>query len=72
MSFRDKSIRIVKREHRQPIADRRDIAHAKSKTENQTRRELIWTVTSWIDELRETKQEFLVIRSLQSSQIQVE
>jgi hypothetical protein len=50
----DKSIRIIKRGQRESLKER-DIPESRVKTQNQTRREILKTVTSWVEELREAK-----------------
>jgi hypothetical protein len=57
MSSRDKPIKIIKRNQREFLAEPPEMAHSGLKTENQTRRELIRTVTSWIEERKGTKKE---------------
>lgn len=46
-----RSIKIIKREHRKPGED------AGLKTESEIKREILATITSWIEEQRETKKE---------------
>ena len=55
MSANDKTIRIIKREQRESLAGQQEIIASDLKTENQTRREISETVTSWIEEQRERK-----------------
>jgi hypothetical protein len=58
MSVGNKPIKIIKRKQRElPVKPRGPLAHVELKTENQTRRELIRTVTSWIEERKGTKKE---------------
>ncbi len=59
MSVSDKSIKIIKREHRESLVPR-EMDHSRLRTEKQTRRDLIRTVTSWIEERRETTERELV------------
>jgi hypothetical protein len=55
MSRTDKTIRVIKREQRQLAACQQEIPESELKTERQTRREMLETINSWIDELRERK-----------------
>jgi predicted ATPase len=62
MSSSQKSIRVVKRRQRdylaaQQLAAQQETPESQLKTESQTRREIFNTVTSWIEEQRETKKE---------------
>jgi hypothetical protein len=62
MSSSEKSIRVVKRRRRdhlaaQQLATQQETPECQLKTESQTRREIFNTVTSWIEEQRETKKE---------------
>jgi hypothetical protein len=62
MSSSQKSIRVVKRGQRdylaaQQLAAQQETPEPQLKTESQTRREIFNTVTSWIEEQRETKKE---------------
>jgi hypothetical protein len=62
MSSSQKSIRVVKRRQldylaAQQLAAQQEIPECQLKTESQTRREIFNTVTSWIEEQRETKKE---------------
>jgi hypothetical protein len=50
------SIRIIKRKQRELIAARQEIPECELKTEWQTQRDMFDTITSWIQEQRETKQ----------------
>jgi len=59
MSLSGKSIKIIKREHRESLVPR-EMDHSRLRTENQTRRDLIRTVSSWIEERRETTKQVLV------------
>ena len=56
MPLRDTSVKIIKRKERVGLSDPEDMSESQMKTPNQSRRELIQTVTSWIKERRETKQ----------------
>jgi len=51
----NKSIRIIKRTHRESRADQVEFS-VPLKTENQTRREILKTIKAWIAEQQETKQ----------------
>ena len=55
MPLNDKTIRIIKRDQRKSLAGQQEIIAGGSKTENQTRREISETVTSWIEEQKERK-----------------
>lgn len=55
MPANDKTIRIIKREQRESLAGQQEIIAGDSKTENQTRREIFETVSSWVEEQRERK-----------------
>jgi len=59
------SIRIIKRRQRELIAARQEAPECELKTEMQTRRDIFQTITSWIEEQRETKQALhqLTVRS---------
>jgi len=62
MSLSDKSIRVIKRRQRDDLAARQFAAEQETpeselKTECQTRREIFNTITAWIEEQRETKEE---------------
>jgi hypothetical protein len=62
MSSSQKSIRVVKRRQRdylaaQQLAAQQETPESQLKTESQTKREIFNTVTSWIEEQRETKKE---------------
>jgi len=54
MSSKDRSIRVIKRAHRESLVYR-ETPVAPVKTESQTKRELLKTIESWIEEQRETK-----------------
>jgi len=54
MSSRHRLIRVIKRAHRESLVDR-ETPVAPVKTESQTKRELLNTIKSWIEEQRETK-----------------
>ena len=58
MSLSGKSIKIIKREHRESLVPG-EIDHSRLRTENQSRRDLIRIVTSWIEERRDTKRELV-------------
>jgi hypothetical protein len=57
MSSTDRSIRVIKRAHRESLDDR-ETPVAPVKTESETKRELLKTIKSWIEEQRETKKVF--------------
>jgi hypothetical protein len=57
MSVGNKSVKIIKRKQREFPVEPRTTAHPKLKSENQTKRELIRTVNSWIEERKGTKKE---------------
>jgi hypothetical protein len=52
-----RSIKIIKRSSRKSFSAVERFVHAGAKSENQTRREILKTVTSWIEELRESKKD---------------
>jgi len=49
MSAIVKTIKIIKREQREPLAERQE---APTQTENQVRREMVKTIASWIIDRR--------------------
>jgi hypothetical protein len=57
MSSTGRSIRLIKRAHRESLDDR-ETPVARVKTESQTKREWLKTIESWIEEQRETKKLF--------------
>jgi len=57
MSSTDRSISVIKRAHRESLDDR-ETPVAPVKTESETKRELLKTIKSWIEEQRETKKVF--------------
>lgn len=57
MASNDKSIRVVKRRQRDYLVAQQETPECELKTERQTRREIFNTITSWIEEKRETKKE---------------
>jgi hypothetical protein len=59
MSTTDKSIKVIKREDRKSLAEAGDSVEPRSKTATQTRREILRTITAWIEDQREAKKEFL-------------
>jgi uncharacterized protein YebE (UPF0316 family) len=59
MSTANRSIKIVKREHRSVLAEKPDEPEYSIKTENQIRREILNTITSWIECQREGKRVML-------------
>jgi hypothetical protein len=52
----NKSIKIVKRKQRELLAAHQEVLECELKTESQTRRDIFETITSWIEEQRQTKQ----------------
>jgi hypothetical protein len=56
-SRRDRSIKVIKRKHRESPVDR-ETPVAPVKTETQTKREWLKTIKSWIEEQKETKKVF--------------
>jgi len=57
MSPSDKRIRVVKRRKSDHLAEPQNTPDCELKTESQTRLEIFKTITSWIEEQRETKEE---------------
>lgn len=53
----NKSVKIIKRKHRKP-SEPREKVKSRLQTENQSRRELVKTVTSWIEQRKKAKKEF--------------
>ena len=57
MSSSDKSIKIIKREQRELLVTKNEeLPELRMKTENEARRELVETITRWIEEQREAQQ----------------
>jgi len=57
MSSSDKSIKIIKREQRELLVTKNEeLSEVPMKTENEARRELVETITRWIEEQREAQQ----------------
>src|SRR4030095_15823590 len=52
-----RSIKIIKRSSRKSFSAVERFVDAEAKTENQTRRAILKTVASWIEELRESKKD---------------
>jgi hypothetical protein len=52
-----KAIRIIKREQRELLANQQEAPEGELKTEKQTRREIFRTITFWVEQQKETKQE---------------
>jgi hypothetical protein len=57
MSSASKSIKIVKRSARESFSRVERFVDSGLKSENQTKREVLKTITSWIEELRESKKD---------------
>jgi hypothetical protein len=55
MSTANKFIKIIKREHRTAPEEKRNQAGSGLKTEKQIRREILNTITSWIEYQREAR-----------------
>lgn len=64
MSSGDRRIRIIKQEHRTPLAEPPKISGSHSKTQLQTTREILKTVTSWVEELKAAKKVLIWPRRL--------
>ena len=57
MSSSEKSIKIIKREQRELLVTKNEeLPELRMKTENEARRELVETITRWIEEQREAQQ----------------
>jgi hypothetical protein len=52
----DQPIKIIKRCERERLAESQQSPECQIKTESQTRRDIFETITTWIEEQRETKQ----------------
>jgi len=50
-----KPIKVVKKKERELHEQRGEVKSMDTKTENQTRREIVGTIASWIEETREMK-----------------
>ena len=59
MGTADKAIKIIKREHRNAVEEESDKAEPSSKTQKEIRREILNTITSWVEQQREAKKELL-------------
>jgi hypothetical protein len=57
MHSADRSIKIVKRKHRNVLDGEVEGAEPSLKTDNEIRREILNTITSWVDHQREAKKE---------------
>ena len=57
MQTADRAIRIIKREERNTVLETGDQAEPSLKTENEIRREILNTITSWVEHQREIKKE---------------
>ncbi len=67
MSAADRTIKIVKREDREALDEERESPDASElKTEIQVRREILQTVTSWIERQREAKKELFRLAPLKN------
>ncbi len=53
----NKSIKVVKREQREVPEDQQEALESAPKTERQAQRMMFQTITSWIDEQRESKKQ---------------
>jgi len=53
----NKSIKVVKRKHREVLEDQREALELPPKTERQARRMMFQTISSWIEEQRESKKQ---------------
>ena len=53
----NKSIKVVKRKHREVLEDQREAVEAPPQTERQARRLMFQTISSWIEEQREIKKQ---------------
>ena len=54
MQTADKAIKIIKRENRDVVAEKVDLS---AKTESEIRREILNTITAWVEDQREAKKE---------------
>ncbi len=59
MPSAQRSIKIIKRECREALAEQRENAELCLKSEFEIRQEILGTVTSWIERQREAKKELL-------------
>ena len=50
MQTADRAIKIIKRQNREAVAEKLELS---AKTENQIRREMLNTITSWVEQRRE-------------------
>ena len=57
MQTADRVIKIIKREHRGDVEETQDAAEQCLKTENEIRREILNTISSWIEDRREANKE---------------
>lgn len=57
MHVTDRLVRIIKREHRHLLDGESGRPESSLKTENEVRREIRTTITSWVENQRETKKE---------------
>ena len=60
----NRAIRIIKRQQRELLATRLEVAQCDSKTDSQIRRDIFRTITLWIEDQRERKQELSQRRRL--------
>jgi len=57
MSSTQKSIKVIKRQQRDEPPAEPELREDELKTESQTRREIINTITSWIEARKDTREE---------------
>ena len=59
MQTTDRAIKIIKREHRDAVEEERAQVEPSLKTESEIRREILNTITSWVEHQREARKELL-------------
>ena len=59
-----RAIKIIKREHRNAVVEKSGMAEASLKTEKEIRREILNTITSWVEHQREAKKGLLPAKQL--------
>lgn len=59
MQTTDRAIKIIKREHRDAVELERAQSDPSLKTESEIRREILNTITSWVEHQREARKELL-------------
>ena len=52
-----RAIKIIKRENRTVVGEECDLVEPSLKTENEIRREILNTITSWVEQQREVRKE---------------